>query len=355
MGVKALPMNSKQFTQKAVLYTVAVLLFFTAAVIIIDPFVRYHKPWFGLAPVETEERSAVIGMARNLDYDTALVGSSMSENFIDSWFEDGVFGEHCLKAPLQGGFMVDYEPLLEELTDQPNLKNLVFCLDNYLIDQMETTNSISIPDYFVKEPSITDIYYILNKSTLLLYLPMYLINNVREGFSDDNAYVWADRYEYSKYAARAEYLPKRRMDTLPDKPFDRLFDKADKLIEQLNYFVEKRPDVTFYLYAPPYSILFWDVCVREGTLTSEICALERLYKELLSHDNVRLFYFQNDYDLITDLDHYRDYSHYDQGVNRFMYEAMRDGEWELTPENYYDTLLDMFYFARDYNYEQCFH
>ena len=348
-------MNDRTFVFRTIIYTGVILLFLAGLVIVIDPFVRYHKPWFGLAAVETEERSAVIGLARNMDYDTALVGSSMSENFVDSWFEDGVFGKECLKVPLQGAYMQDYLPLLDELTDRKELRNLVFSLDNYLIDKEGSEDSISIPEYFIKKPSITDIYYLLNKSTLLVYIPMYLIRNGLEGRSDDNAYVWADRYAYSKYIARADYIATRKLVPEAEKVYDRLFEKTDMLISDIVPYIEKRPDVTFYLYAPPYSILFWDVCVRDGSLTAEICALSRLYEKLLSYDNVRLFYFQNNYGLITNLDHYRDYSHYDQGVNRFMYEAMRDGEWELTKETYYDTLLEMFYFARDYNYEQCFH
>ncbi len=348
-------MDSRKFTLRTITYTGVILIILAVSVCIIDPFVRYHKPWFGLAAVETEERSAVIGLARNMDYDTALVGSSMSENFVDSWFEDGVFGEKCLKAPLQGAFMGDYLPLLDELTDRKELKNLVFGLDNYLIDKEGATDSLSIPDYFIKQPSITDIYYLLNKSTLLVYIPVFFIRNSLEGRSDDNAYVWADRYTYSKYNARADYMTTRRLVAEPEKEFDRLFEKTDMLIADLTKYIEKRPDVTFYFYAPPYSILFWDVCVLDGSLTSEICALERLYSKLLSYDNVRLFYFQNNYEVITNLDHYRDYSHYEQAVNRMMYESMRDGKWELTKDNYYDTLLDMFYFARDYDYEQCFH
>ncbi len=348
-------MENKEFALKTIIYTCAILILLALAVFIIDPFVRYHKPWFGLAAVETEERSAVIGLARNMDFDTALVGSSMSENFVDAWFEDGVFGEECLKVPLQGGYMCDYLPLLDELTDRENLEKLVFCLDNYLSDKEGAEDSLSIPDYFIKEPSITDIYYLLNKSTILVYMPLFLIRNSMYDYSDDNAYVWADRYAYSKYIARADYMSTRSVGREEEKEFDSLFEKTDMLISDLTPYIEKRPDVTFYFYAPPYSILFWDVCVRDGSLTAEICALERLYNKLLSYDNVRLFYFQNDYDLITDLDHYKDYSHYDQSVNRLMYESMRDGKWELTMDNYYDTLLDMYYFARDYDYEQCFH
>ncbi|MCR5106555.1 MAG: hypothetical protein K6B28_00170 [Lachnospiraceae bacterium] len=348
-------MSDKQFTFKTILYTLILMVIIMITVIVIDPFIRYHKPFFGLAAVESEERSAAIGLARNMDYDTVLMGSSMSENFIDSWFEDGHFGESCVKIPLQGGHMDDYIPVLDEITQHEELKNVVFCLDNYLFNDDNGLYPPTIPDHFISKPGITDIYYLLNKSVVFYYLPKYLILNSMEGYSDDNAYVWANRYEFSKYIARADYMATRRLSALPESEYDYYFDNIDVLLEELEKYIEAREDVTFYFYAPPYSILFWDVTRLEGKLTAEICGLGKLYEELLKHPNVRLFYFQNDYDLITDLDHYRDYSHYDQGINRAMYEAMKNGDFELTTDTYYDTLLEMYYYALEYDYESCFH
>ena len=89
--------------------------------------------------------------------------------------------------------------------------------------------------------------------------------------------------------------------------------------------------------------------------SAAICVQEREFRKLLECDNVRLFYFQDDKDIITDLSNYRDYSHYKIDVNYRMYEAMRDGTHELTLDNYYDTLLDMYNYAITYDYEQCFH
>ena len=164
-------------------------------------------------------------------------------------------------------------------------------------------------------------------------MPKFIVNNIREGFSAENAYVWSDEYEYSKYAARMAYMSSRPLTAMPESEYD-LF---------------------FYLYAPPYSILFWDNVVLSGYTTATICVQEREFKKLLECDNVRLFYFQDDIDIITDLSNYRDYSHFKIDINRYMYEAMRDGTHELDPENYYDILLAMYNFASTYDYEQCFH
>ncbi|MCR4738900.1 MAG: hypothetical protein K5886_01410 [Lachnospiraceae bacterium] len=348
-------MTDREYVKKTIIYTLIILVLISVTVIIIDPFIRYHKPFFSLAAVETDERSAVIGLARNMDYEVALLGSSMSENFVDSWFEDGHFGDSCVKLPLQGAHQSDYLPVFDEMVKNKKLKSIVFSLDNYLFEDNKEMDPLTIPEYFIKEPGIEDIYYLLNKSVVFNYLPRFLILNETEGHSDDNAYVWADRYQYSKYIARADYMATRRLEPLPEKEYDYYFERIDTLIGDLSKYIEERPDVTFYMYAPPYSILFWDVVSLGGNLTAEICGLSRLYEGLLKYPNVRIFYFQDDYEIICDLDHYRDYSHYDQGVNYRMYEAMKNGDHEVTMDTYYDTLLDMYNFAVEYDYESCFH
>ena len=54
-----------------------------------------------------------------------------------------------------------------------------------------------------------------------------------------------------------------------------------------------------------------------------------VYETLLRYDNVRLFYFQNDWQRITDLDNYKDFSHYCTDYNRYMLDCFVRGEKEL--------------------------
>lgn len=348
-------MKSISFIRRTIAYTLLTLVLIAVLVIMIDPFSRYHAPWFGLAAVETDERTSVVGLARNLDYDTALIGSSMSENFRRSWFEDGVFGNKCAKLALQGAHYGDYKPVLDAVLDHPGTKNVVFCLDTYLFADAAEAYPQTIEDYYVADVGLSDIHYLFNKSVVFDYLPKFLITNVREGYDNDNAYVWSDDYQYSKYAARFAYMTERLLTPLPEKPYDAYFENADAFTDPFIEQIRSHPDINFYLYAPPYSILFWDDVVLRGNATATICVLEREYKKLLECDNVRIFYFQDDKDIITDLGNYRDYSHYKEDINYYMYESMRDGMHEITADNYYDVLLDMYNFAVEYDYEQCFH
>ena len=348
-------MSPTVFIKKTILSTLLTLIAIALIVIAVDPFTRYHAPWFGLTTVETDERCAAIGIARNLDYDTALVGSSMSENFNYKWFEDGVFGTRCVKIPLQGAHYCDYEPVIKEVLDHKGTKNVVFSLDNYLLTDDFYANTCSIEDYYIKRPGLSDVHYLFNKSVFFDYLPKFIATNIHEHFNNENAYVWSDDYEYSKYAARLAYMSSRVLVKQDEKIFSEYFENADAAIDPLTGLIKAHPDVTFHIYIPPYSILFWDDTVLRGNATAIICVQEREFRKLLECDNVRLYYFQDDTDIVTDLSNYRDYSHYKQDINYYMYEAMRDKTHEMTLENYFDKLLKMYDFINAYDYEQCFH
>lgn len=348
-------MNDKQFSVKTIAYTLGILAVIAVIIVLVDPFVHFHAPIGKFAAVETDERSQMIGIAQNMTYDTALIGSSMSENFVASWFNDGHFGKSCVKLCLQGAHFSDYDVLFKEVCTHPDVKNIVFSLDDYLLTNNPDQYPVTIPEYLSNTSVIDDAHYVWNNSVILEYVPKFIINNIRNDYNADSAYVWAPDFQFDKYVTRGIYSTQRVLVPEEEKAYDTYFYYADSFLASIKPYIESRPDVTFYFYASPYSIYFWDDCVRHGNLTAEICTLERVYKELLNYSNVRLFYFQNDYDIITNLDNYRDYSHFDQPINYYMYECMRDGKKEVSQDTYYDTLLDMYDFAEGYDYESAFH
>ena len=56
---------------------------------------------------------------------------------------------------------------------------------------------------------------------------------------------------------------------------------------------------------------------------------------LFSYPNVRVYYFQNNYDFITNLDNYSDYTHYTHEMNDQMtlWFAEQDCPYEINAEN----------------------
>jgi len=347
-------MEAKSFIKKTISYTVAILIVIAVIMIVIDPFSHFHMPFFGMGAVATDERTALVGIAKNDYYETALVGSSMSENFIDSWFEDGKFGKSATKFCLQGAHFDDYDVILNEVVKHPELKNVVFGLDNYILTDDPAEQEVTIPEYLSNDSIIDDCYYLWNKAAFTEFLPEFIIGNIKEKGSDDNAYVWENLFPYGKEASIANYIVFRPEGMENPIAADYYFANADLFLEKFTKYVEARPDVTFKIYVPPYSIMFWDYSIRKGRLEAEICLLEKVYSTLLEYDNVEIYYFQNNTEIINDLANYRDYSHYRQAINYCMYTNMRDGKERITKENYYDELINMYEQAVTYDYDSLF-
>ena len=348
-------MTNKQFFIQTIAYSLGLLVVIAAITVIIDPFVHYHAPFFGLAAAETEERGQQIGVAKNMSYDTAIIGSSMSENFEAGWFDDGIIGNSTVKLSMQGAHFDDYSRLLNVVLSKPETKTVIISLDNYILLHNPSEHPTTIPDYLENDTVMDDIYYLWNKSVAFVYLPQFIINNITEGFSADSAYCWAGRYKFDRYVAQATYLPYRLMQPEPEEKFDTYYGYSEEFLAGITPYIEARPDVQFIFYAPPYSIMYWDDCILRGRLTAEICALNEVYKRLLGYDNVRIFYFQDNWDIITDLNNYKDYSHFSQDISHYLYECMATGNNEITSETSFDTLLKFSEDVAAYDHELTFH
>ena len=78
-------------------------------------------------------------------------------------------------------------------------------------------------------------------------------------------------------------------------------------------------------------------------------------EDFLKYDNVRLFYFQNMEDVVTDLNNYADYTHYNPRINRYMTECFSDGTHEVTSIEEFDEELEkMRSIIAEFDFEELF-
>ena len=71
---------------------------------------------------------------------------------------------------------------------------------------------------------------------------------------------------------------------------------------------------------------------------------------LVDLPNVRLYSFNNNFDLICGLDNYKDYEHYGEWVNSWILEQFQSDEYRLTRDNYRDYLEEIRRFYTTYDY-----
>lgn len=77
-------------------------------------------------------------------------------------------------------------------------------------------------------------------------------------------------------------------------------------------------------------------------------------EKLLEYENVHLFSFFNNFQLICDLNNYGDEIHYSPKINSKILAWMKEGEYELTKENYLDYIDEITEFYCNYDYDSIF-
>jgi len=85
---------------------------------------------------------------------------------------------------------------------------------------------------------------------------------------------------------------------------------VENVRQNISSLTDAYPDVTFYYFFTPYSILWWQRRVEGGDIYRQIEAEQLVIEEILKCPNIKLYSFNNNFDITTDLNNYRDRLHY---------------------------------------------
>lgn len=344
----------KRFFKISLSLTLTLLVMIGTVVFFIDPFNHYRADKDLTKIIHHQTYYQNVGIAKNASYDTLITGSSMVQNFRADHFDQKT-GSKAIRLPFEGGILSDYITLIDTAIENNNdLKCIYFGLDNYLItgDSNLLNETERIPSYFVDNNIFTDVKYLLNKDVIFTYMRTYFGNKTRSDYNIYEMQMWENSNTvFSKEAVLDGY---KKQEQAATQPIDLYEDSALNVSKTLCERIANNPDITFIFFAPPYSILQWYSTVTAGKLDSNIFALKTIYGKLLKYNNVRLFYFQNIPELITNLDNYKDATHYRSSYNEYMLECFANGNYELTTKNYIQALDDMKNYAENYNYNSIF-
>ena len=86
----------EKYVTSFIIILLILTVFAVAAVLVVDPYMRYHKE-IGLKHRYRKSEAMIPGIMRNFDYDTVLFGSSMTQNF-DIAEMNAILGGRCIKA-----------------------------------------------------------------------------------------------------------------------------------------------------------------------------------------------------------------------------------------------------------------
>ncbi|MGN0167177.1 MAG: SGNH/GDSL hydrolase family protein [Acetatifactor sp.] len=339
-------MEALKKTSLKKLMILILIQFFAVALIvwIFDPFYQYHAPFFHMEAVLNDRDNQMPGTIRNFDYDSVLVGSSVAENF-DSSFLDEAYDCRTLKIIRASGSLADLNYYLDMAQEERELRNVFWCLDIFAVssDLEVTLYGEDIPRYLHTETVLDDLPYLYNKEILLEKIPYMLACSAQRINTGGQAYNWSRGKEFSAEQAMRFYeRDAAGPDTIvPQKDFSERVALIEQNVALLREQIQSHPDTDYYILLPPYSMLWWDCAYLNGELEERFYILERLMSTLPDCENVKLYFFQNESDIVCNLDNYMDMIHYSPGMNQFMLDKMAADENRVTKENRQMLLEDM--------------
>lgn len=335
----------------------AILLFLGSITAIIDPFFHYHAPFPFLQYPISNQRYQNYGIVRHFSYDAILTGTSMTENFRASEF-DQLFGVQSVKTPINGSSFKEVNDLLLcAVVSNPDIRIIIRGLDgwNFFDHKDHMRTDAEYPLYLYDHNPYNDLQYLLNKDILCTYT-LGVLKHTLKGYptTDFDAY---SSWDTSKTGAAHVLSGYTRSETAnPNMPITE--QEREIVLSTLDQNVlaiaRDNPEIEFYYFFTPYSIVYMDYSNRMGVLQREMDAYLIATEIMLEYENIHLFSFFNDYDLITNLDNYTDITHYTAAINSLLLQRMSCGAFQLTRENYRSHWQEVSEFYLSYDYDALF-
>lgn len=337
--------------------TLAAALFFVALiVVIIDPYFHYHRPFSFLSYRLYEERYTNDGISRHFDFDAIITGTSMAQNFKPSEM-DALFGTHSVKETFSGaGYQELAENLNRALDRKKEVKTVLWTVDyNGFLRAYDWAQYEEYPTYLYDENPFNDVSYLFNKSVLyhavLPNIAMTLTGQQSTAMDEYSSWERETGLDIILQSYDRDNVSPEAVLTFGEEEYEAVVKTIQTNIVQT---VNKHPDVTFYIFYPPYSICYWDALNIKGTVIKQIMAEQTATELLLQCPNVKLYNFFDQYEIICNPDYYCDDGHYNAEVNSMILKWIAEGTGLITKENYLEKLEQEKEFFLNYDYDSIY-
>lgn len=323
-------MSRKKWAMLSLAMLLGALALIVGTVAVIDPFEIYHaalfyQPGYGSAT----QMYANAGVARHYDYDSVIIGSSVTENCLPSEY-DAALGGRFVKLCMNGGTARDHAKMLDMAFRFHSLRRVVYGLDLFSYSLYYTNQRDKTPDYLYDDALYNDVFYWFNQDVWLSCIPAALR---RAGTPDpdsarDSMYFW----DPPQLPEASELIALARLDRpVPEQadPSSAAAFAAQNLEHNLLSFVRAHRDTQFDIFFPPYSLLYWADQLLGGEFDARMAQKLLLIDALLEEPNVAVYDFQTRCEWIRRPDLYYDLIHYTSPVNTAMAEAIARGEGRI--------------------------
>lgn len=345
-------MTSKKWFVILLSLTLAVVIVFGGMTYFLDPLLQYGNERGPLTSREYTEMYSNPGIAKNYDYNAVFVGSSMAENANVSELDE-LFGCKTIKVPYSGGSSYNHKHILDVCYNSGHKIDYVFWnLDENALIMDYMTPAYPLPEYLYDDDKTNDLSYLMNLDIFYFYTMKDIFNTIKGNqkiMMKDGSWV-EDESIYCKENALASFTYPMEQKENKGKTYyqDKLKQNLDNNILSL---VDTHPETTFVFYMVPYSISYWYIEKQNGSLDADFYNVRTALGEILSRKNTEVHFFQNEEKIITNLDNYKDYSHYKSEINSWMSKEIGKKSHLLNHGTYEETLNQFFDFVSQFDYD----
>ena len=308
---------------KVVILTVLGIIFGAVALVyVVDPHYRYRLPGF-YDTVYYELYATAPRLLRDMEYDTFVLGSSMTRNFFLDDI-DAALGGKSVKLAASGATTTDLKKFFDIAREAKgnSLKRVVLSLDIYSMNKSKDEAHYKEFEYLYRDDLAEEYKYFFSRQT---YSNMYFLikrklrpKKKRQHQADVNR-MFSTEYAGMRFGIRevmADAIHNERSHHTQTPAHKTNF--AHSLNNCLLPMIAENPQIEFTVYLPPYHI--YTYCQSQQFREAEGLIRQRtlVMKELLKYPNVKLYDFQADRKYACDFDLYSDVQHFGSHAARLI-------------------------------------
>lgn len=307
--------------------------------LVIDPLQFYRSAWY--SPIFTpNQRFQNPGLAKNYRYDTVVIGTSHTENFSPNYIHSQL-GWNALKLSIKGSTAKEQTLILQKALNTGQVKNVIWGIElSSFIGNPDRFNEQdgTFPEYLYNETLLTHLIYLLSWDTTVLSADALR----GRGLHDlETLNTWHDKYTFSyervQEAWRESAIKSQQISVQTSSV------NIEQMMKSLNtnlvQIIVQNPNVRFFLFFPPYSILAYipyDNCDNATVYKAFMGHLQ--FREAVTHlllplGNVELFDFQTVTAITHNLSNYKDLTHYSIAINEYIIRSLKRDQHRLTTNN----------------------
>ena len=325
---------------------------------VLDPYQILHDQLQSPAWYSTNQRFQAAGLIHRFlqpgtGYDSAIIGTSMTQNFRPSEVSSRLGWKKTLPLPVSGATPWELRQILKTALETGNVRHALIGLFRLNDSATAFSNPGDRFPLYIYQGNPTK--YLLSADTLRAGMEAYLFRNSKWGTDLDTLNF--NMRSTKIFNAQANLLRMKQVLRLSKERKETAY-STDRhgfpaFDEQLLPLIKRHPETEFICFFPPYS-LYYFATLAEDDFERLMDFYGHAVAALSQTPNARIFGFDTCFDFTGNLANYSDEAHYRAAMNSAMLQSMAAGRHRLTPGNWPEYRRQLTQAARDYRLKSDF-